>query len=237
MCSDCVKGEAHMHFLVAASLVSAPRRVDSSLNRWLVLKQLHQASIYLRPAPEWNFPGTLTHRARIEEQSFSCSTLRNELILQQATAARANLTARSLHLRLPGLEKGRPWCFLLLRLPALTHSLTLTRRDKEEEWRGWRFAEGEAAAVNTVMGSSEWITWRDGERNVPLTSPWPIERDQLFSPDAGWLLGPTARPPISETRRGTRCVLKTVVQNISYRLGVLGDTTFLASWLGGVVFF
>lgn len=133
MCWDCVKGEAHMHFLVAASLVSAPRRVDSSLNRWLVLKQLHQASIYLRPAPEWNSPGTLTHRARIEEQSFSCSTLRNELILQQATAARANLTARSLHLRLPGLEKGRPWCFLLLAASSscthsLTHSHVETRR-------------------------------------------------------------------------------------------------------------
>lgn len=32
-------------------------------------------------------------------------------------------------------------------------------------------------------------------------------------------------------------MLKTVVQNISYRLGVLRDTTFLASWFGGVVLF
>lgn len=64
----------------------------------------------------------------IREQSSSCSSLQNQVILQQATAAQANLTARPLHLWLPGMEKdvlGASSC-LPLRLPAHTHSLTFT---------------------------------------------------------------------------------------------------------------
>ncbi len=202
------------------SLVSAPPRVDSSPNRRIALKQPRQASIYLRPATGWNPPHTLTHQTRIREQSFSRSTLRNEVILQQATAAQANLTARPLHLRLPGLVKGRPWWCLLLpaassscthaHLHTHTHTHTHTHVERKRRSRGgwWWFAEGEAVAVHTVMGRSDWITWRDGERNVPLTSSWPIERDQLFSPDAGWLLRPTARPPSLQRGEGLGFHLK-----------------------------
>lgn len=117
-----VEAEIHMHFLV-----SAPPRADSSPSRWMRSRRRIERRF---TSVRWPDEILLRHsqQAGIRGQSFSCSTLRTEVILQQATAAQANLTARPLHLRFPGLEKGRPWCFLPLRLPArsLTHSHTQT---------------------------------------------------------------------------------------------------------------
>lgn len=197
--------------------VSAPPRVDSSPNRWAPVKQPHQASIYLRPVTGWNPPQALTHHARIRGQSFSYSTLRTEVILQQATAAQANLTVRPLHLRLPGLEKGgRPWCFLL---PASSSSCTLTHLHTQTHVERKRRSRGGGAVVVVCGGESSccshsdgkerrgWGGWREKRpTNVPLTD----QREINYSaPDAGWLLRPTARPPSC-----TLLALKTVVQNI-----------------------
>lgn len=134
-----------MHFLLSdrSLCLQHHRQVESCPSRGAALRQPHRAP----NLPPSGVLGEILLR-------FSFSSLRNQVILQQTV-----LTARPLHLWLPRLGKkdvlGASSC-----CRSHTHSLSHTRvRARRERGGGvvggwwWWFAEGDAAAVHTVMGS------------------------------------------------------------------------------------